>query len=75
MAVAMGYVFFLRMLSEYFKQFKRCRLVIYEAAIKYGPISRKAQKGPQWLTRRCTCKTEPLLCAHRWAEVLEYISS
>ena len=39
--------------------------------MRYGPIRRKGQLRPQsTLEARCVCKSDPLVCAHRWASWL-----
>jgi hypothetical protein len=70
-AVALAYIFGLRVPSELLRQATTGAFVLHGARkISFGPIKRKCHPRPSTLSRFCTCSAEPLLCAHPWIAAL-----
>ena len=70
---ATGYIFLLRMPSEFWKQFNLDILKWHSSAKEwhYGPVRRKGHELLQTIRRKCSCKTNPVLCMCTWQPVLQ----
>ena len=68
-----GYVFLLRMPSEFWKQFRPSLLgwCPRRHEWSYGPIRRKSKDELQMIFRECTCSSMPELCMCTWSAVLK----
>ena len=71
---ALAYIFLLRVPSEFFRQSGADKWRVTPDLIAYGPIRRKGHRQPQTITRRCCCRQTPLLCPHKWVQVLEALA-